>query len=93
MSKQKTQILPYLESTNLAWPKCKTCSRELVCMGGSVYAGSQQEIAGYGLEVREKAFRLEFRCEAGNHNGAQGFIRIEGGPYERAPLTQLEIER
>jgi hypothetical protein len=93
MSKQKAQILPYLESANLAWPKCKTCSRELICIAGSVYAGGQQEIAGYGPEVRGKAFRLQFYCEAGNHNGPQGFIRIEGGPYETAPLTQLEIER
>jgi len=27
MTKQKVQILPYLESANRAWPKCKVCIR------------------------------------------------------------------
>jgi len=93
ISKQKAQILPYLESANMAWPKCKVCSRELVCIGGSVFAGGQQETASGRPKLPKKAFRLLFRCEDGRHNGREGFIRIDGGDYERVPLTQLEIER
>jgi uncharacterized phage infection (PIP) family protein YhgE len=88
ISKQKTQILPYLESAEMTWPKCKVCSRELLCAGGSVQAGSFTEDG-----AREKAFKLRFCCESNPaHNGRQGFIRIEAGP-ETVPLTDLEITR
>jgi DNA repair exonuclease SbcCD ATPase subunit len=95
ISKQKTQILPYLKSADMAWPKCKVCSRELVCIGGSssVQAGSQQETVSGESEAQEKAFTLLFRCKDGQHNGREGFIKIENGPCERVRLIQLEIER
>jgi DNA repair exonuclease SbcCD ATPase subunit len=88
ISKQKTLVLPYLESADMTYPKCKTCSRELLLVGGAVYAGSSTEDG-----IREKAFRLQFRCEAGPHNGRQGFVQVDGGPYMSAPLSQLEIDR
>jgi len=90
ISKQKTLVLPYLESADMTYPKCKTCSRELLLVGGAVYAGSSTSTED---APREKAFRLMFRCEDGRHNGSQGFIRIEGGAYSTAPLTDLEIDR
>jgi hypothetical protein len=93
ISKQKTLVLPYLESAELTWPKCKTCGRELLCIGASVYEGSQQSIEGHLPELQQKAFRLQFRCEVGPHNGSKGFIQVDRGPYEKVPLTQLEIER
>jgi hypothetical protein len=88
MSKQKSLVLPYLQSQGMVWPVCERCHQELVCMGGAVYAGSSS-----GDGPRDKAFRLQFRCENGPHNGSQGFIRIEAGPYSTAPLTDLEIDR
>jgi len=93
LAKQKRQVLSYLESQNMQWPKCERCGQELVLLGGSVYSGSQQETTFGGPEVREKAFSLQFACEAGNHLGRQGFLRVQGGNYMNAPLTQLEIER
>jgi len=96
ISKQKTQILPYLESANLTWPKCKSCSRDLICIGGSVYDGRPQAGRPEGLgpdHQNKKAFRLQFICEVAPHNGREGFIRIDAGPYEMVPLTQLEVVR
>lgn len=96
LAKQKARILPYLESVNRPWPKCKTCSRDLVCVGGSVYNGIQggprHESIYNDPELQLKAFRLQFCCEAnGSHNGKQGFIRIEDGPIEKVNLTQLNL--
>jgi DNA repair exonuclease SbcCD ATPase subunit len=92
MSKQKTLLLPLLESANYAWPKCKVCGAELVCIGGSIFDGMVETGLG-GPPVQKKAFALQFRCEvAGPHNGAKGFIAIEGGPYDTVPLSRLPID-
>jgi DNA repair exonuclease SbcCD ATPase subunit len=80
LSKQKTQLLPYLESAQKGWPKCKRCSQELICVGAYV-------------NEKEHAFSLQFCCEVGPHNGARGFIRVEGGPFGKVELTQIELER
>jgi hypothetical protein len=96
MAKQKALILPYLQAQNMQWPVCKRdgCGKELVLLAASVWDGSSEENPMEGPEVREKAFRLQFRCEGnGSHNGAQGFIRIEAGAYHLVPLHDLEVPR
>ena len=91
MSKQKALLLPLLESANWAWPKCRVCGAELVCIGGGIFDGKVETGIG-GPEVQKKAFALQFRCEVfGAHNGRQGFIAIEGGPYDTVQLNRLPI--
>jgi len=96
MAKQKALILPYLRAQNMQWPTCgrKGCGKELVLLAASVYDGSQRKPAfGDGPELQSKAFRLQFACEVGPHNGSAGFVRIEAGAFHVLPLRDLEIER
>ncbi len=92
MTKQKALILPYLEFAEMTWPKCRTCGEDLVCIGGGVPDDRPEGSYEKPSYENKEAFRLLFRCEAGFHNGPEGFIRIERGPYEKVRLTPIDQE-